>query len=184
MRIFITLLILIFSIQSWTRANDISDFQIEGMSIGDSLLDYYDANEIEINKRDYYVSPEFVAVKMLIDSEQYHFVDIHYKKDSNFIIHSVDGIFNIENIDECRNKIKNIDDEFSKIFTNSKKGEWIEEPMFSKDGHLYGYYYLLKSGDWAEISCYKFKSRDRPDHGRVSLYTKEFDEWMKTVQYK
>ena len=35
-------LVLIFSLQSWTKADDISEFEIEGMSIGDSLLDYFD----------------------------------------------------------------------------------------------------------------------------------------------
>ena len=38
MRIFIALLVLIFSLQSWTKADDIRELQIEGMSIGDSLL--------------------------------------------------------------------------------------------------------------------------------------------------
>ena len=38
MRVFIIVLVLIFSLQSWTKADDISDFEIEGMSIGDSLL--------------------------------------------------------------------------------------------------------------------------------------------------
>ena len=40
MKIFLSVLILIFSIQSWTKANDIRDFEIEGISIGDSLLDF------------------------------------------------------------------------------------------------------------------------------------------------
>ena len=47
MRIFITVLFLILSLQSWTKADDIRDFQIEGMSIGDSLLDYISENESE-----------------------------------------------------------------------------------------------------------------------------------------
>ena len=37
-----------FSFQSWTKADDIRDFEIEGMSIGDSLLDYYSKEEIKI----------------------------------------------------------------------------------------------------------------------------------------
>ena len=41
MRVFIAVLVLIFSLQSLTKADDISDFQIEGMSIGDSALDYF-----------------------------------------------------------------------------------------------------------------------------------------------
>ena len=49
MRIFLTLLALIFSLQTWTKADDIRDFQIEGMSIGDSLLDFYSEKEIKSN---------------------------------------------------------------------------------------------------------------------------------------
>ena len=46
MRVFIILLVLIFSLQSLTKADDISDFEIEGMSIGDSLLDFFSEDEI------------------------------------------------------------------------------------------------------------------------------------------
>ena len=45
-RIFLTVLILIFYIQSLTKADDIRDFEIEGISIGDSLLDYFSEEEI------------------------------------------------------------------------------------------------------------------------------------------
>ena len=40
MRVFIAVLVLIFSLQSWTKADDIRDFELEGMSIGDSLLEF------------------------------------------------------------------------------------------------------------------------------------------------
>ena len=46
MRIFLSVLILIFSLQSWSKADDISDFEIEGMSIGDSVLKYYSKKEL------------------------------------------------------------------------------------------------------------------------------------------
>ena len=42
MKLFIAVLVLIFSLQSWTKAEDVSELQIEGMSIGDSLLDFMD----------------------------------------------------------------------------------------------------------------------------------------------
>ena len=41
MKLFLLFIILIFNLQSLTKADDIKDFQIEGMSVGDSLLDYY-----------------------------------------------------------------------------------------------------------------------------------------------
>ena len=54
MRVFIAVLVLIFSLQSWTKAEDISELEIEGISIGDSLLDYFDKSIILNNKKDYY----------------------------------------------------------------------------------------------------------------------------------
>ena len=59
MRVFITVLVLIFSLQSLTKADDISDFQIEGMSIGDSLLDFFTKKEIKKNTWDYFKNKEF-----------------------------------------------------------------------------------------------------------------------------
>ena len=46
MKLFLSLLILIFGLQSWTNVDDIRDFEIEGMSIGDSLLDFMNKSEI------------------------------------------------------------------------------------------------------------------------------------------
>ena len=48
MRIFLSVLILILNLQSWTKADDISDFQIEGMSIGDSLLKFMDGIDVNV----------------------------------------------------------------------------------------------------------------------------------------
>ena len=50
MKIFITVLVLIFSLQSGIKADDIRDFQIEGISVGDSLLNYFNDAVIIENK--------------------------------------------------------------------------------------------------------------------------------------
>ena len=52
MRLFLSVLILIFGFQSWAKADDIRDFEIEGMSIGDSLLDYFSEDEIKQYKQE------------------------------------------------------------------------------------------------------------------------------------
>ena len=46
MRTFLSILILIFSFQSWTKADDISELLIEEMSVGNSLLQYMTVDEI------------------------------------------------------------------------------------------------------------------------------------------
>ena len=56
MRIFLTVLLLIFSLQSWTKADDIRDFEIEGITVEDSALNYYTKNFIESKKKHYYPS--------------------------------------------------------------------------------------------------------------------------------
>ena len=40
------ILVLIFALQASSSADNIRDFQIEGMSIGDSLLDYFEADNV------------------------------------------------------------------------------------------------------------------------------------------
>ena len=44
---YLAIIFLVFSFYSWTKADDIRDFQIEGMSIGDSLLNFYTEEEIK-----------------------------------------------------------------------------------------------------------------------------------------
>ena len=46
MKRLLLILILTFSFQNLTKADDIRDFEIEGISIGDSLLDYFSQEEI------------------------------------------------------------------------------------------------------------------------------------------
>ena len=54
MKRLLLILILTLSFQSLIKADDIRDFQIEGMSIGDSALDYFSESEIIKQKQDYY----------------------------------------------------------------------------------------------------------------------------------
>ena len=49
MKILLTLLVMLFS--SSVFADDISDFQIEGISIGDSLLNYFSEEKIINSKQ-------------------------------------------------------------------------------------------------------------------------------------
>ena len=102
MRVFLSVLILIFSLQSWTKADDIFEFEIEGMSIGDSLLDYFSKDEIKSNIN--YDSYEWISEKKFLDFElydserfnQYEGVQITIKiNDKKYIIHTFNCCWNI-----------------------------------------------------------------------------------------
>ncbi len=65
------LILALFTLPTPSQADDIRDFQIEGMSIGDSLLDYFSKNEIEENiQHDYYKDDLYYESQ--IENETFH----------------------------------------------------------------------------------------------------------------
>ena len=71
----------IFLLPNWTKADDIKDFEIEGLSVGSSLLDHFSLKKIKASVVDWYDDLEknrYVA--FAFDSpnfETYDFVDQH-----------------------------------------------------------------------------------------------------------
>ena len=63
MRTFLITIILLFNFQSFTKADDIRNYEIEGISIGESVLKYFSLNEIEQNKWDYFKNKEFTPLQ-------------------------------------------------------------------------------------------------------------------------
>ena len=47
MKRLLLIFILTINIQSWTKADEIKDFEIEGISIGDSILDYFSKKKLK-----------------------------------------------------------------------------------------------------------------------------------------
>ena len=88
MKVFIAVLVLIFSLQSLTKANDIKDFEIEGISIGDSVLEYYTKKEIKENIKQYTKDKTYSLVEIHpFKSEIYDALQLHYKtNDKKYII--------------------------------------------------------------------------------------------------
>ena len=61
MKRLLLILVLTLSFQTWAKADDISDFEIEGISIGDSLLDFASEEKIKsIKARDQYPNDKFI----------------------------------------------------------------------------------------------------------------------------
>ena len=71
--IFITI-ILIFSLQSWVMADDkIEDFEIQGISIGDSLLDHFTLKDINkaFKNASYYKNKKYAEI--FLETEKINF---------------------------------------------------------------------------------------------------------------
>ena len=63
------------------KADDIRDFEIEGIALGDSALQFFSKNQIIKNTRDHYVDNKYTAVQNdYFDFFQtYHAVDFNFK---------------------------------------------------------------------------------------------------------
>ena len=125
MKRLLTILILIFSLQTTSWADDIRDFQIEGMSIGDSLLDYVSKEFINENKSNVYPEQDVYTTVLINKStfETYNSVQVDLKNnDKKFLIRGLAGfIYYLDSIEDCYSKQKEISLEISKVLKDVAK---------------------------------------------------------------
>ena len=196
MRVLIIFFVLIFNLQSLTKADDISDFEIEGMSIGDSLLDYFSKNEINQAKQDtqYPGSDRYIIITLnnLDRFEIYDSVQIDYKKnDSKYVIASLMGMLSFhDNIEDCYKKQKTIVSEIEMLFSKAKKKEGKQTKTFDKTGESTSYLYEfhLSGGDVIQISCDDWsdkmsKKHNLNDHLGVSVMSKDLVNFLYNEAY-
>ncbi len=187
MRIFATAMILIFSFQSLIKADDIRDFEIEGMSLGDSALLFFDQKTLEQNKEeDWFDDKSYlpIAELKLKNSEIYTSFQIHVKNnDSEYIMKSISGfIFYKNNIDECYKKLDSIVSDIENLFSDIKNfGKNNYKHNWDKSGKSTITDVVLEDSNGYQISvqCYDW-SEDLPywDSLRITIDTKEFNDWL------
>ena len=175
-----------------SKADDISDFEIEGMSIGDSLLDYMTEVEIKTAEQNsnkygkdfltiyYYYSPS--------GSKLYDFVQVTYKfNDKKYLIHSISGHLEFHNnIKACLEKKKEIENEISALFKNAKKSyRKNKKHPYDKSGKsIFSTFDItLKSGGWASVVCTDWSEKiyneiKWTDDLAISVRSAEFSEFL------
>ena len=190
MKIFFFILILSFNLQSLTMAVDIRDFQIEGISIGDSLLDYISKKEIFENIMNYpYTSDNYyvTVIKSLKYLNNYEFIEIYLKKnDKKYIIYSIDAAIFYDDKNKCLKKMDDITKDISDIFTsqiNDNKEKMINHGDPSGKSINYRSDWIVDNDDLVAIECYFWSQEMKDkynygDHIRISATRKEIDDWL------
>jgi len=75
------LFLVLFSFSAPSFADDIRDFQIEGMSIGDSLLDFMNEDEINMNDLKFYPNDsKYYEIEYAGKSDIFESVSMHIKR--------------------------------------------------------------------------------------------------------
>tara|TARA_B100000787_G_scaffold24676_1_gene16501 strand:- start:156 stop:716 length:561 start_codon:yes stop_codon:yes gene_type:complete len=168
------------------KADNISDFQIEGISIGDSLLDFYDEKKIKSAKKIKEFKDNKYEGKKFKNSKEFNEIQFMYlSKDKTKIITGISAIEDFDNnLKKCKEERDSTIDSLKKLFKSAK----LHGPKKKKHGRKAeweGYAFIFKSGDMAVFSCY-YSKKDKKfkDHLRISLRTGDYDWWLVNVAYK
>ncbi|MDA8643630.1 hypothetical protein OAM36_00800 [Candidatus Pelagibacter sp.] len=185
--LFILILIVIF--QSPTKADDIRDFQIEGMSIGDSLLDYLKISEIK-KKKSSNKKLKIVRASISNNLKTYDYVQFWwFEDDKDFKIVGIAGEIIINNgLKGCKKKQKEIVSEIKNTLTEYTINEDENNYYDDKSGKSKVYHYALnfKNKDNINIQCYIFsknykKTKNMIDNLKVMIVTKEMDNHFRAA---
>ena len=127
------LFLLLFSFQTSSWADDIRDFQIEGISIGDSLLDYMSKEKIlseKENSKNIYgglgkqIFFEAYYIEKAGAFENYDYLSFFVKSDDeDFIIQAIYAVkYYLKDIDKCYIQHNEVVAELGNIFKNENIG--------------------------------------------------------------
>ena len=173
-----------------SQADDISDFEIEGMSIGDSLLEYATKEKIIKYTDAPYKSKKFVYFYNFFEGESiYEGYIAHYKKyDPKFIIVALEGIIIFENnIQECYTLKKKIVIELDELFKNAEKSNWKKKHAADKSGKSTNVntQYSFPSKGHIRVTCHDWSNEMKfADKLSVGIASQKFVYWIENEAYK
>ena len=169
-----------------SQADDIREFQIEGMSIGDSLLDHFSKEKIEnsLNYDDLPSDMKFRIIEITSSSfDLYKAVQFYYKpNDKNFIIFGISGQINFFNdMEKCKKMQKNILKEIKEILIGKKFNYWEGKHDADPSGKsIYSMYGTeFDNGDIMNITCTDYSEETGwRDHLDLTFRTKHFNDFL------
>ena len=183
------LLTLIIGFHSIASADKINNFEIEGLSIGSSLLNFMSEKDINKNVRNYVPSTSGYYVVGYDNTSNYDTLDIYLKRnDKNFIIKSVIGFVFLD-FENCKVKLNEVFNEIDQIFQDVKKVDnGLVNHSYDKTGDSKEYQvaYLLKNiqeDDHIRLQCTDWsskltKEKNWADSFNVGAYSKEILDWF------
>ena len=203
------LLVLLFSLfflsSQSVFADDISDFEIEGISIGDSLLDYMTEEEIleeiELNKDYFYYLEEpykYAEVYLFNYSSTYEaglsfmiknnsrnqYISNKNEKYKILYIRGMKNYFN--DFDSCIQKRDKVAEELSNMFPNTQKIEHKNSthPIDpSGNSIVNNRYFVFDSGAVIQMTCIDFEETLRLKNNwseglDIIISTEEVQSWL------
>jgi len=190
MRILVLILILIFSLLSIARADSIKDFEINDMSVGDSLLKYFSKKEIDKGKffeKEQGNNKDVARFYIREKKGNYDWTAASYKTaDKDYKIIELTG-FVFMNFSKCIKERNKIDEELTNMFINSDRQVTGKVPHFlDKDSFTDNIIYWTSKtqNDLISLTCYDWSDvSGYDDQLRIEAYTNEYYEWLSSLEY-
>ena len=191
MKRLLLILILTLSYQSLTKADDISDFQIEGISVGDNLLDHF--SKEEINKRDIFYYPKskkFVGISFANQNfyKIFKSVQFTFSENDKKIVGIGGRIFFPNDIQGCLKKKDEIVKELSEMFGNEVTIQEVSKAhRADKSGKskITSIYFIFKNDDAVKVNCYDWdKNMKYKDALVLNIDAFEYRNFLSNEAYK
>ena len=193
MKIFLSVLVLIFSLQSWTKADNIKELEIENMTIGDSLLKYFTKKQILSaveNGFNYPKSNEFITILIPVQKGNYDNFQFAIKpNDKNYIIYSIEGEIDYQNnVEKCLDKQKIILQELKNLFTNINQKSNNSPHTLDEKSYTWETYYIFNDGSQIGVFCYDWSKKMFLKNGwrdtlKVVIDSKDFVHFLTYEAY-
>ena len=179
---------------SWSKADDLTSFEIEGITIGDSLLNYYNRNEIQLSFQNasFYRDKLYAVVFINKSSNIYDRIQVTLKpNDKKHKIFAIEGIIDFDKkIDQCNEQKKIIIKDLEKTFSNYKRVDddraYAADP--SNNSFSYSTWFFLNSGGFFSVSCTLMGSEIRKKNGwtdelSVAVTSEEMENFLRGNPY-
>lgn len=190
MKKFFAIITLSVCLISYSKAQNVNEFEIGGIGIGDSLLDHFTEKEV-ISARNYDEYPSdmkfrIIDIDMRLKDNKYESIQFYYKpKDKKYIVQSLNGRKSFDSFDNCLNKQKKIRKELIRLFKNAKVQDTAllkhKDDPSGNSTYKGAYFYLGKNKGYANTVCYKMRYGSQFDiFSTVSIQTEEIYNWIKS----
>ena len=188
------LFLVLFSFSAPSFADDISDFQIEELAIGDSLLNIFSKEEIDSIEPTYYPdSRKFHDLPIVSHKfKDYDQVSFGLKRDDEkYIIYSLSGDLYYENdFKNCMKKKEEILKEATSLFTKQKRSDYRYVYSEIDDGKSFSEItdFIFKDKSRLRIYCTDWtleteRKREFSDMLSVNAVSYEYLKWLNKEAY-
>ena len=193
MKIFLSILVIIFYFQSFTWADDIRDFEIEGLSVGDNLIEYMTINQIINNDPGHYpADSKFYEISYSGNLAQYEYVNVGIKRnDDNFKIYFIRGMNIVKNKKDCLKIKETIAQDLKELFPKFYFLEGSQKHYYYKNSTQYISQFSVNDdankSDHTRVECMIIDDKDKKIHGElvstleVIIASKEFNVWLDSL---